>query len=216
MKPLLLHTMDLAWRPNPLKVAILLDQLEIPYSCKQWFTGTEKNGVSGPILTKLNPFGATPVLEDPNTGIIVWESGAVLNYVIRTYGEDSKLGPGKDARSIAEFEQWNEALLTGLGPIMPERLWALLSNNTAAVQHFEVKIYAFLSIVNTRLQHRKYVMGDTFTVVDINYFAWVTLMEPIAKLDLSPYPELKAWAERCEKEPGVGKAYKSIDRGVKP
>ena len=84
------------------------------------------------------------------------------------------------------------------------------------MEHFEGKIYAFLSIVNTRLQDRKYIIGDNFTMVDINYFAWVTLMEPIAKMDLSPYPELKAWAERCEKEPGVNKAYESINKGTKP
>lgn len=40
---------------------------------------------------KLNPHGRVPVLEDPNTGIVVWESGAIAEYVVDTYDYETKL-----------------------------------------------------------------------------------------------------------------------------
>lgn len=67
LKPLSLWT--LGYSPNPWKVAIILEELGIPY---------EKNvvsmaGVKEEPYLSLNPNGRVPTIEDPNTGITLWE-----------------------------------------------------------------------------------------------------------------------------------------------
>jgi len=61
--------------PNPWKVAIILEELSLPYETKVWATDDQKKSE---FTTKLNPNGFTPVLEDPNTNVILWEVGYLL------------------------------------------------------------------------------------------------------------------------------------------
>ena len=60
MKPLILHAH--ASGPNPMKVAILLENLEVPYEVKLWEIGDADNGVKGPVFTKINENGRVPAL----------------------------------------------------------------------------------------------------------------------------------------------------------
>lgn len=55
--------------PNPWKVAIILEELGVPYETEYMDFGDLKKE---PFLSK-NPNGRTPALEDPNTGVTTWE-----------------------------------------------------------------------------------------------------------------------------------------------
>ncbi|OAA50912.1 glutathione S-transferase [Beauveria brongniartii RCEF 3172] len=45
--------------------------------------------VKSPPFTDLCVNGRVPALEDPNTGIALWESGAILEYPVETYDTSS-------------------------------------------------------------------------------------------------------------------------------
>lgn len=63
-------------------------------------------------------------LEDPNTGVVSWESGAIMNYVRRVYDKENKLGPrGSTEQHIVDFEKWEYFLLTTLGPFTGQTNW---------------------------------------------------------------------------------------------
>lgn len=55
MKTLQLHAHKTG--PNPYKVAILLEALDLPYQVKLWEFGDGKDGVKSPSFLKLNPNG---------------------------------------------------------------------------------------------------------------------------------------------------------------
>ena len=129
--------MDANWRPNPLKVAILLELLKIPYEVKKWVSGSGTKGVEGPAFTKINPYGRTPALEDINTGIVVWESGAVLEYILRTYDGENLTGPAPSGQDKVIFDEWNQVLLTGLAPAMGELAYFRGTEQREAITHFE-------------------------------------------------------------------------------
>jgi len=216
IKPLLLHTMDLSWRPNPLKVAILLEALEIPYNAKQWISGQTDNAVEGSKFKELNPHGRTPVLEDPNTGVSVWESGAVLEYVLRTYGQNSTFGAEPYPSSQADFEQWNQHVLTTLAPAMGEINFFKKNDNPKAVDHFVGIAYASLDALNTRLKQKgKFMMGNNFTALDMNAFPWVNIASLLG-LSTALYPEVERWLKDCQDETVINKAMKTIEAGEKP
>ncbi|KAL8929579.1 MAG: hypothetical protein Q9208_001248 [Pyrenodesmia sp. 3 TL-2023] len=60
MKTLTLHAHDSG--PNPYKVAIVLENLKIPYELKLWDFGDGENGLKGPNFLKINENGRVPAL----------------------------------------------------------------------------------------------------------------------------------------------------------
>jgi hypothetical protein len=72
MKPLVLHSF--ATSPNPLKIAIALELLRLPYRVQIWEFGSDPTiGVKGAKFAPLSENGRVPVLEDPNTGVVAWQ-----------------------------------------------------------------------------------------------------------------------------------------------
>ena len=66
---------------NPMKVAIILEELGLAFEqVPVAFADVKK-----PEYTAINPNGRLPSIIDPNTGITLWESGAILEYLIETY-----------------------------------------------------------------------------------------------------------------------------------
>lgn len=91
--------------------------LGLPYEVKLWQFGDAPNGVKGTQFLKINPNGRVPALEDPNTGVVSWESGACLNYLLRVYDKKNSLGPrGDSEQDRVDFDMWIFFLVSSLGP----------------------------------------------------------------------------------------------------
>lgn len=123
LKPIVLHAHTTG--PNPIKVAIALEALKIPYTVRLWdFSDDPEKGVKGTNFLKINENGRVPAIQDPNTGVVAWESGACMNYLRRTYDKSGRLGPpGKTEQDLVDFEKWEYFLLTTLGPMTGQRNW---------------------------------------------------------------------------------------------
>lgn len=124
LQPLLLHAH--ATGPNPFKLAAALEFLKLPYAIKMWDFGNDpETGVKGAKFLAINENGRVPALEDPNTGVVSWESGACMNYLRRVYDKDDKiLGPhGDSEQDRVDFEKWEYSLLTTLGPMTGQTNW---------------------------------------------------------------------------------------------
>lgn len=55
--------------PNPWKVRTILEELEIPHEWRE----VEFNEVKSEEYLKVTPNGRLPAIEDPNTGVTLWE-----------------------------------------------------------------------------------------------------------------------------------------------
>lgn len=123
MQTLVLHAH--ATGPNPIKIAIALEALSLPYKVQQWEFGDDpKKGVKGETFLKINENGRVPALEDPNTGVVSWESGACMNYIRRVYDKSNLLGPVDDTeQNRVDFEKWEYFLLSTLGPMTGQTNW---------------------------------------------------------------------------------------------
>jgi glutathione S-transferase len=112
-------------------VAIVLELLKLNYEVKMWDFGDDPSkGVKGQAFLKINENGRVPALEDPNTDVVSWESGACVNYLRRRYdGDGKKLGPhSKDSaapslQDVVDYEKWEYFLLTTLGPMTGQTNW---------------------------------------------------------------------------------------------
>lgn len=60
--------------PNPSKVLIILEELNLPYETS-W---VELDDLKQKPYTDVNPNGRVPSIVDPNHNITLWESGAIV------------------------------------------------------------------------------------------------------------------------------------------
>jgi glutathione S-transferase len=98
--------------PNPGKVAMLLNELALSYKLVE----VPYTELKGPEYTKINPNGRVPALEDPNTGIRLWESGAIIEYLIEKYDTEHRLSFPKDTLEYFLTKQWLYFQVSGQGP----------------------------------------------------------------------------------------------------
>jgi glutathione S-transferase len=64
-----------------------IEELKIPYETKL----LEFPEMKQPAYEKINPNGRVPAIEDPNTGLILWESGAIIEYLVETYDTEREI-----------------------------------------------------------------------------------------------------------------------------
>lgn len=88
--------------PNPPKVRMIAEELGIPYNLHD----VQFSDVKGPEFTKLNPNGRMPAIVDPNTDLTLWESGAIIEYLVDKYDKDNKVSFPAGSKEAYLAKQW--------------------------------------------------------------------------------------------------------------
>ena len=136
--------------PNPPKVAIVLEELGMPYETQLMDFPDMKQAP----FTSINPNGRVPAIEDPNTGITLWESSAIIDYLLETYDKSNSLqypsGPEKFLQ-----KSWMALQISGQGPYYGQRAWFLLvrSPHIHLIMIGGVADYAFFSTIRRRISN---------------------------------------------------------------
>ena len=68
-------------------MAIILEELGVAYETKD----PGMDAIKKKPYIDVNPNGRLPAIEDPNTGITLWESGAIVQYLVETYDKKEVL-----------------------------------------------------------------------------------------------------------------------------
>ena len=218
LKPLLLHALSTG--PNPYKVAILLESLSLPYTVKLWDFGDDpQKGVKGSTFLSINENGRVPALKDPNTGVVSWESGACINYLLRVYDRSHKLHPGPDAteQDRVDFDKWVFFLVSSLGPLMGQLNWYRNyhpTKNEDAIQRFEEQALRTYGVLDKQLEKvgGGSVLRGGFSAVDVHFWPWVNQFG-FAGLKLDGFPSLQKWYETIKERSDVKKAYEKVPAG---
>jgi glutathione S-transferase len=159
---------------------------------------------------KRNPNGHIPVLEDD--GHYIWESMAINLYLAEKYGKNG-LWPS-DILGHAAAYQWS---LWGMTEVEPHLLTLLMhrvllpadQRDEKAAQKAVDALKAPLKVLDDALQGREYLLGNTFTIADLNP-ASVLAWAPMMRLDMSATPTAQAWLQKC-----LGREANAKVRGMK-
>lgn len=78
---------------------------------------------------------------------------------------------------------------------------------------FAIKRYAdesmrLLSVYEDALQNAEYLVGNRYSLADLNAFTWAAGYPPNVGLDLAKFPKVSAWIERIAARPAVKEGYK--------
>jgi glutathione S-transferase len=88
--------------PNPPKVRIVAAELGIPYTVKDISFPDLKT----PAFLAINPNGRMPAIQDPNTDLTLWESGAIIEYLVETYDTQHKISFAPGSKDAWLAKQW--------------------------------------------------------------------------------------------------------------
>jgi len=151
---------------------------------------------------KLNPAHTIPTMVDD--GFVLWESAAIMGYLVGKYGKDDSLYP-KDVKKRAVIDQLLHfstssftRLLILLRPIMTgvEKKSSLYQN-----KNLSEGLFHNLDILERILENKKYLAGDNLTIADLSYVSWIATMDVPLKIPLDKYPRIAAWWKELEKLP---------------
>ncbi|KAJ5938138.1 hypothetical protein N7454_004480, partial [Penicillium verhagenii] len=213
IKPVILHAH--ASGPNPVKIAIALEALKVPYVVKQWDFSNGATGVKGSAYLQINENGRVPAIEDPNTGVTAWESGACMNYIRRVYDLNNTIGPpGPTGQDLVDFEKWEYFLLSTLGPMMGQVNWFRhyhSSKNDDALERYVAQAYRCYDVLEGQLQKSEgmSILPGKITAVDFHFEPWVK-QHAFAGLTLDNHPLIHKWLGLMEAREDVQEAYAKI------
>lgn len=158
-----------------------------------------------------------PVLEDPNTEVVAWESGAVINYILRVYDKNNKFGAGPSEQDKVDFDKWTMFNLSTLGPMQGQANWYIKYNatdNSDARKRYVDWTYLCWSVLEGQLAKTdgQSLLEKGYTAVDMHCYPWLKNHE-YAELPTDGYPNLQKFLKVMEARPEVSAAYEKIPKG---
>lgn len=218
MQPVTLYSHQLG--PNPWKVAIVLSALDIPYKT----TFVDFTAIKQPSYTALNPNGRLPALTDPNTNLTLWESGAIIQYLIDTYDDDTQ------RLSYASFperhlaQQWLHFQVSGQGPYYGQLGWFTRQTNhqeqVLAISRYKAEVRRVTSVLDTVLTGQEWLVGDKCTYADLAFVPWQDMLglvmgEEAEKEFIAEFPNVRDWMERMKARPEVRRVLREKQEAMK-
>ncbi|KAH8279048.1 hypothetical protein KR026_000138 [Drosophila bipectinata] len=167
------------------------------------FEFKEVNMEKGEHLTeeylKMNPQHTVPVLDD--NGTYIWDSHAIVTYLVDKYGKSDELYP-KDLAKRAAINQrlyFDASVIYASIASVSAPFW--LRGETVVAQEKLDTIHRGLNLLETFLASSKYLAGDSLTLADLCTGPTVSCLPVAVDIDASVYPKTTAWLERLNQIP---------------
>jgi glutathione S-transferase len=160
--------------------------------------------LKSPEFAKVNPNAKMPAIEHGD--IKLFESMAINLYLARKY--DNGLWP-KSIEDEGLTFQWSFWVMTEVEkPLLAVLMDTIGRKEDAkAADEGRAALEKPFNVLNMALAGKPYLLGDRFTIADLNVASVLSWARP-AKIDLDSWPNLKAWLERCTTRPAATAARK--------
>jgi GST-like protein len=186
--------------PNGHKISIMLEECDLDYNTIAVDIGAGDQFKRG--FLKIAPNNRMPAIVDHDTGIPVFEGGAILMYLAEKSG---RFMPGESAARY-EVLQWLFWQAGGLGP-MAGQLSHFVNYSREdipyALQRYADEYDRLLAVMDVRLRDREFLAGD-YSIADIASFPWVRPYKRLGN-DLDKFANLRRWFDTVKVRPAVRK-----------
>lgn len=182
------------------RVMWMLKELELPFDHVP--TDFLRGGTREEKFLRINPNGRVPVLVDD--GRAIFESMAINLYLARKAG--GSLAPA-DLWEDGQATQWSFWAVTEVEkPLLlaacNRMLFAAHQRSPAELDQMLTRLQRPFAVLDAHLSKRPYVLGERFTVADLNIAAMMSLV-PLADINLGGYPAMKTWLHECLERPAA-------------
>jgi glutathione S-transferase len=153
-----------------------------------------------PAFLAVNPNGHVPSIDDD--GLVLHESLAINLYLAKKYGGD--FGP-KTVAEDGQMGMWSLWAATEVEPSSIQILYHRVSHPPAdrdpKVAHAAIEaLRAPISVLDRALRASAFLVGERFTVADINVAEIVRYALPAPEL-FEAAPSVRRWIETCHARP---------------
>lgn len=195
--------------PNPMKVALFLEEAGLLYEPIP--IDARKGDQHKAEYLAINPNAKVPAIVDGD--VTVFDSNAILLYLAEKTG---KFLPRDTPKARAELLSWLMFVASGVGPFSgqsvhfrnyaPEKIpYAINRYMYEAQRHF--------GILDARLAKQRYMLGDTYTIVDMAVWGWARLMPTIlGETAWAKFPNLKRLVDEISARPAAQRAVALRDK----
>lgn len=198
---IVLHT----WTtPNGFKASIGLEEMGLPYKVKPINIGADEQ--FHPDFLKISPNNKIPAIVDEETGISVFETGAILVYLAEKTGKFLPAS-GEARYKVLEWLNWQ---MGGLGPMFGQLgHFAVFAPEKVpyAINRYTGEAKRLLGVLETQLSKHAYVAGEDYTIADMAIYPWINTLRTFyqqAEL-LADKPHITAWFDKVGARPAVQK-----------
>ncbi|MGE0312385.1 MAG: glutathione S-transferase family protein [Lautropia sp.] len=189
--------------PNPMKVALLLEELGLAY--EPIAVDTRKGDQFRPDYVAINPNAKAPSLQDGD--IDVFDSNAILLYLADKTGRF--VPPVSDARARASMLSWLMFVASGIGPFSGQSVHfrhAAPEPKAYALNRYDYEAHRHWQIVESRLAAQPFMLGDAYGIVDMAVWGWARMVPYVlgtGDATWSTYPNIKRFLDTINARPAV-------------
>ena len=185
--------------PNPVKVALFLEEAGLPYEPMP--VDTRRGQQFDPAYLKINPNGKVPAIVDGD--VTVFDSNAILLYLAEKTG---KFLPPAGPAARAEMLSWLLFVASGVGPFSGQSVHFrhAAPDTPYAKNRYTFEARRHYGLLNDRLAERRYMVGDTYTIVDMAVWGWARMVPYVIADDAwNAYPHLKRLVDEIGARPAA-------------
>lgn len=149
----------------------------------------------------IHPAGKVPAMNDD--GFVLFESGAIVNYLASKTG--SELYP-QDLKQRALVDQWSDFAANQVGMPMGKVLFNTVfykftgaEKDENSLQEGRAFLDRYLPIINARLAKVSCLASDQLSLADMTLLAWLDPAE-LCGVDLSGHKHISRWRDHLKQE----------------
>jgi GSH-dependent disulfide-bond oxidoreductase len=188
--------------PNGRKVSIMLEECGLPYAAHT--VDINKDEQFKPDFLKISPNNRIPAIVDRDTGLALFESGAILMYLADKTGKFWSKEPEARWHTV----QWLMWQMGGFGPMLGQ-VHHFVKYNAGkapyAEERFAKEALRLYGVLDRQLAKTAYVAGD-YSIADMSIWPWGSRFE-WQGVDLAKFPNVKRWYGEIAARPAVQRGY---------
>jgi GSH-dependent disulfide-bond oxidoreductase len=189
--------------PNGRKVSIALEEMELPYRLHT--IDISKNEQFAPEFLKISPNNRIPAIIDHETGISLFESGAILLYLAEKTGKFWPQTPLTQKWTVVQWLMWQ---MGGPGPMLGQVHHFVAFNpgkSPYAEERYLKEGNRLYGVLDKRLGEAEFVAGD-YSVADMAIWPWIASFRR-QTIDMDAYPNVKRWYLAIAGRPAVQRGF---------
>jgi len=190
--------------PNPMKVALLLEELGLPYEAVP--VDTRKGEQHTSAFKAINPNAKVPAIDDD--GVVMFDSNAIVLWLADKHGRFVPTDMASADR--AETLSWLMFIASGIGPYSGQAVHfrvAAPEPKEYALNRYDFEADRHWRILDERLATRQWLVGDSYGIVDMALWGWARLV-PFVMGDqqaFERYPNVKRLLDDINARPAAAR-----------
>jgi GSH-dependent disulfide-bond oxidoreductase len=189
--------------PNPLKIALYLEETGLAYEAIP--VDSRKGEQHLPSYLAINPNAKTPALVDGDA--VVFDSTAILMYLTEKTGQ---FLPANTPAARAQMHSWMLFIASGIGPFSGQAVHFkhfAPEPKEYAVNRYDFEAWRHWNLIDAQLAKHRYMLGDTYTVVDMAIWGWARVVPFVLGADAwDKLPNVKRLLDEINARPAAVRA----------